>query len=67
MTAMLKLQGWWRIINGMITLPVVSAAGATQADVDNWVNADEMANGLITLKLAHNLHASQVGITANTT
>ena len=63
MQGFLQLKGWWQIVNGTITLPVAGNAGAMQADVNNWLLADEMALGAITLKLAHTLRTGMVAAT----
>ena len=57
MTGYFQVKNLWRIVNGTRTLPVVGTANATQADVDLWENADEMARGILTLKIAFNLRA----------
>ena len=67
MKGYLQLKGWWSIVNGTITQPAVGTAGATQADVDQWDNVDEMALGTITLKLAHTLRTGMVGTTSAAT
>ena len=51
-----QLKGWWRIVNGTITHP-----GTQGMDQTAWDNADEMALGCITLKLAHNMRTGMVG------
>ena len=60
MTGYFQVRNLWRLVNGTRTLPV---AGATQADVDAWLDTDEMARGLLTLKIAFNLRAGQVDTT----
>lgn len=67
MTGYFKVKNLWRLVNGTWSLPVAGTGGAMQADVDAWLNADEMAQGLLTLKIAFNLQAGQLGINANTT
>lgn len=61
MTAYLQERGLWRIVNGAITLPVL-AAGITQAQIDAWIDKDEQAQGILTLRIAHNL---RTGVLAN--
>ena len=63
MTGYFQVKNLWRIVNGTRTLPVVGA-NVTQADVDSWLDADEMARGILTLKIAFNLRAGQLGTTA---
>ena len=55
MTGYFQVKNLWRLVSGAQTLPVVGTTGATQADVDAWLDADEMARGLLTLKIAFNL------------
>jgi hypothetical protein len=64
MTAYLQTKGWWHIVNGTITLPVAGVNNATQAQVDAWETANEMALGALTLRLAHTLRTGMVGATA---
>ena len=59
MQGYLQLKGWWRIVNGTITRPAAQGADQTA-----WDNADEMALGCITLKLAHNMRTGMVGATS---
>lgn len=67
MKGFLQLKGWWRIINRTMTRPAAGVAGATQADMNNWDLADEMALGAITLKLAHTLRTGMVAATSAAT
>ena len=67
MTGYFQVKNLWRIVNGTRTLLVAGTAGATQQDVNTWLDQDEMARGLLTLKIAFNLRAGQIGATAATT
>jgi hypothetical protein len=62
MTAYLMKVGCWCIVNRTITRPL--APGTAQ---DDWDNRDEIANGSIILRMAHNLRTGVVGNTAATT
>ena len=59
MKGYLQLKGWGRIVDGTITRPAAQGADQTA-----WDNADEMALGCITLKLAHNMRTGMVGATS---
>ena len=63
MTAFLRSQGLWRIINGMATHPDET----TSPDAANkWDVSDDMAQGQITLRLDPTIH-NQVGATSTAT
>ena len=63
MNGYLQLKGWWRIVNRTITRPVAGTAGAVATDEAAWDNADEMALGAITLKLAYTIRTGMVAAT----
>ena len=64
MMAYLQERGYWWIVNGTITQP---APPATAAEIEAWDVKDEMVNGSITLRLAHNLRTGIVGATSHAT
>ena len=60
MTAFLRSQGLWRIVNGTFTQPEDMDAG------NKWDMSDDMAQGQMTLCLDPTIH-NQVGATSATT
>ena len=62
MKAYLMERGYWRVVDGTLTRP--PAAGDPQTA---WDLKDEMANGSLVLRLAHNLRTGTVGATSHAT